>query len=175
MEGRILLQFAMELCELQAEGGRVFLFEHPKGADSWSESCVSRIRGFPKVHEIVIDMCAFGLKDPQNGLPYEKGTRLLTNTRHHELLEGKCPGCHKHQHIEGQTRIGNKWVNRSVCAQVYPKKFVDVLVWVAQREIRDRNVYEIKEVLVGELDLKSKVNIDSMIAKCHVNLGPRAS
>lgn len=150
MEGWVLLQFAMELCELQIKEGRVFLFEHPKGADSWTESCVSRVRDCHDVHEIVVDMCAFGLKDPQNGLPYKKGTRLLTNSKYYRLLEGKCPGCAKHQHIEGQTRIGGKWVNRSVCAQVYPKKFVDVLVRVAQREIRDRNVNEIKEVFVGE-------------------------
>ena len=40
IEGRVLLAFAMELCEMQNEQGRIFLFEHPKLASSWQEPCV---------------------------------------------------------------------------------------------------------------------------------------
>ena len=31
LEGRVLLEFAMQVCEVQHEGGRLFAFEHPGG------------------------------------------------------------------------------------------------------------------------------------------------
>ena len=37
------LKFAMELCEIQANSGLYFLFEHPAGASSWSTGTVQRI------------------------------------------------------------------------------------------------------------------------------------
>ena len=66
VEGRVLLAFAMELCELQMELGNIFLFEHPLGADSWFEECVQKDKSRQGVHEIILDQCMFGRRDPQS-------------------------------------------------------------------------------------------------------------
>ena len=72
---------------MQCEQGSKFLFEHPKGAASWSEECVKRVQGLDGVTEVVTDMCMFGLRDPQNPQKrYRKGTRLLTNSKYGYLL-----------------------------------------------------------------------------------------
>lgn len=47
VEGRVLLQFAMELCELQHSRGKAFIFERPSGADSWWEDRLQHVRRLP--------------------------------------------------------------------------------------------------------------------------------
>ena len=170
LEGLALLEFATELCLEQHKHGRKFLFEHPKGAASWSEECLDRVRNSDGVHEIVTDMCMFGLRDPQNHQKrYRKGTRLLTNSKYGDLLRRLCNGKHDHQHIEGQTRCGCKWVNRSSVAQVYTREFVDAILSVVRRESKDRDV----DVLTVD-ELKSgqnKQQLKNTLLRCHVNLG----
>ena len=40
----MLLEFAMELAVLQHSEERIFLFEHPSGADSWNEESVVKVK-----------------------------------------------------------------------------------------------------------------------------------
>ena len=169
LEGVVLLEFAMELCQLQHEQGRKFLFEHPKGAASWSEDCVQRVQGLSGVREVITDMCMFGLKDPQTQKRYRKSTRLLTNSKYGDMLKRKCNGKHDHQHIEGQTKCGCKWVNRSSVAQVYTRDFVDAILSVARKESKnhDMDVLTVEE-LSKEQD---KQRLKNLLLRCHVNLG----
>ena len=51
----MLLEFAMELAVLQHSEGRIFLFEHPSGADSWNEESVVKVKNMSDVHEIRAD------------------------------------------------------------------------------------------------------------------------
>ena len=168
-EGCVLLQFAMELCELQMSLKGIFIFEHPRYADSWNQECVQKIQSLPGVNAIDLDQCCFGLKDPWSQKHYKKPTRLLTNSEHAAFLGQRCKGDHQHQHIEGQTRIGDRWVNRSLCAQVYPKKLVEALVKLIVMEVK-----QVQQDVFAAETLKFEqphVDLESAVMRCHVNLG----
>ena len=169
IEGRILLDFAMELCEFQVENNNVFVFEHPLNAASWSEECVERVKKMKGVHEIVLDQCCFGLKDPVSGKLFRKATKIMTNSQHAEHLGRRCKGDHEHQAIEGQIKLGGRWINRSVCAQIYPKGLVQGLVKLVQHEVK-QHVFEVhaSEVLLGK---SKEVDVEAGVMRCHINLG----
>ena len=168
-EGCVLLQFAMELCELQASLGGIFIFEHPLYADSWKHECVQKVHDLPNVHAVVLDQCCFGLQDPWSQKPFKKPTKLLTNSQKAGFLGQRCKGQHQHQHIEGQTWLGGKWINRSLCAQVYPKKLVEGLVKLISMEVKQTQ----QEVFAAETLKFEQPNIDlqAAVMRCHVNLG----
>jgi hypothetical protein len=166
VEGEVLLAFALEICELQRASGRVFVFEHPKRAGSWKCDSMERLRNQEHVHEVVLDQCCFGLVDPQNGKFYQKGTRLLTNSKHTSHLHRTCPGNHQHQRIEGQVKLGGQWVNRSRVAQVYPKKFVEALVKLVEKECQDQ-CFEV----FGVDRIENQGQLETVVRRCHVNLG----
>ena len=167
VEGRVLLQFAMELCELQHQGKRIFLFEHPLRSGSWKEPEVERVMNLDGVQRVELDQCMYGMRDPQNGKLYQKSTGVLTNSKYGCRLARKCDGNHEHQRIEGQTRVGGRWINRSVCAQVYPKSFCERIVSVLKKEKHDRE----HEVFVHE-DFQDKgERLKAHVRRCHINLG----
>ena len=167
IEARVLPGFAMQICELQHQEGRGFVFEHPIGARSWGEEEVKRVRNFSNTHEVILDQCQFGLKDPQNGKFYRKRTRLLTNIEEMKRLGCVCNHEHEHQRVEGQTKVGGKWVNRSRVAQVYPKRMVEQMV-VAFIKYRNRKGYE---VLAAEALQEDRNDLERSVRRCHVNLG----
>ena len=131
---------------------------------------MKRVQGLDGVTEVVTDMCMFGLRDPQNPQKrYRKGTRLLTNSKYGYLLRRLCNGKHEHQHIEGQTRCGCKWVNRSSVAQVYTRDFVETILSVVRKESKDRDVdvLTVDELKKGQ----DKQHLKNVLMRCHVNLG----
>ena len=166
VEGEVLLAFALEICELQRASGRVFVFEHPKRAGSWTCDSMERLRNQKHVHEVVLDQCCFRLVDPQNGKFYQKGTRLLTNSKHTSHLHRTCPGNHQHQRIEGQVKLGGQWVNRSRVAQVYPKKIVEALVKLVEKECQDQCFQ-----VFGVDRIENQGQLETVVRRCHVNLG----
>lgn len=137
VEGEVLLAFAMEICEMQREAGRTFVFEHPKGSEAWSHDAVVRIRDQKGVFEIRLD------------------------------LKKTCDGNHEHQRIEGQVKAGGKWVNRSRCAQIYPKALVDGLVRLAKSEVEKQAL----DVFTAEMLSGKNPHLESAVRRCHVNLG----
>eukprot|EP00959_Pyramimonas_sp_CCMP1952_P204557 4277332-Pyramimonas_sp.AAC.1 len=54
-EGRVLLAFAVTLALEQSKAGRVFVFEHPAGASSWSEGPLTRLAQVPGVSAVDFD------------------------------------------------------------------------------------------------------------------------
>ena len=97
-EARVLLQFAVQVCETQIELGNKFGFEHPTEAESWKEQCMQRLSEYPEVQDVVLDQCMFGLQDPVSRKRYRKTTRLRTNCRHVvEHMACRCDGNHEHQ------------------------------------------------------------------------------
>ena len=106
---------------------------------------MKRLREHPKVMEVEFDQCRFGLKDPVSEMLYRKGTRIMTtNEIMVQLLNKKCLGDHDHERLEGKIRIGGKWVNRTMCAQVYPKSLVETMV----KAIRIKRNHE-QRIMVG--------------------------
>ena len=61
-EAKVLLDFAMEIYEVQLQGGRHFLHEHPESASSWKTEEVQRLLWNPRVGSTVAHLCQFGMK-----------------------------------------------------------------------------------------------------------------
>jgi hypothetical protein len=100
-EGRLLLKFAAEIYQLQLQGGRHFLHEHPVGATSWKETCIRKFLKDQRCGISVADLCFYGMtttgKDGTTR-PARKRTRFLcTSNAVLEQLSGKCPKNHDHQ------------------------------------------------------------------------------
>lgn len=144
VEAEVLLRFGVQVCELQMSEGRDFSFEHPKGADSWGQPCLKKLSDHETVFDVVFDQCQFGLKDPISAKPYQKGTRVITTNKYmKEYLDKRCTHDHEHERLEGQVKLGDKWVNRTRCAQVYPRNLVLTMI----RAIRvKRNEDHLKQV-----------------------------
>lgn len=105
------------------------------------------------------------------------------------MLQRQCNHKHDHQRIEGQTRLGGRWINRSTCAQVYPHQLVKHMarmVWNEKWKKQEHEVHEAMqhEVFTGEWETSSSdiknskdreeerlSKIKAYVRVCHVNLG----
>lgn len=122
------------------DAGRYFLHEHPKGAKSWEEKCVDKLRRDPRVYEIEGPMCRWSMQSEDaggKGLVY-KMTRWLTNNRRiAQVLNGVCSNSkgktwHRHVHlINGRARA----------AQVYPPKLVRAILEALKQQLVDDGEY----------------------------------
>lgn len=168
VEARVLLHFAVQVCMLQLREGRDFSFEHPRGASSWEDGELLGLRNHEGVHEVASDQCCFGLRDPQSEKLYQKGTRVVTtNEIMCEMLNKRCQRDHEHQKREGKIKIGDKWYNRTRCAQIYRKQMVEAMVKAIKRKIR---LGEYETLAVEKLSEK-KEGLHELIHRCHGNLG----
>jgi IS30 family transposase len=143
------------------------VFEQPDGATSWFEDCVKPVRELEGVHEVQFDQCEYGLKDPQNQKLFRKRTRVMTDCDEMKGLHVMCSQNHEHQRVEGQTRVGGKWVNRSRCAQVYPKALVEKIVRCYMKYKNNMA----HEVLAAEALQEDRSDLERSVRRCHVNLG----
>lgn len=60
-EGITHLKFSMTLCKMQSDKTRLFIFEHPQGARSWSIDMVKAMMELPGVVIVDFDFCQFGM------------------------------------------------------------------------------------------------------------------
>ena len=91
----VMLEFAVELCEMQRDAGRGFLFEHPQTASSWGQVCLQRLAGKFDVFTATLDMCRFGMRarDKQGEGAVRKTTKLLTNVVEvPDAMSRRCEG-----------------------------------------------------------------------------------
>lgn len=63
-ESRLYIRFCCELYEQQVAMGRMALFEHPKGAQTWNYPEVKKL--ILENHLVKCHMCCFGLKLPHS-------------------------------------------------------------------------------------------------------------
>jgi hypothetical protein len=101
-EAKVLLGFAMEIYELQLQGGRHFLHEHPASASSWTEPRMKALRRRRGVGEVVAHMCQFGMRPRSScGSAFVlKPTRFLSSSP--EILQRlarRCKRDHEHQRL----------------------------------------------------------------------------
>ena len=61
----MLLQFAVQVREVQVELRNEFVCEHPAGADSWTDQCMQRLSKHPRVQDVVLDQCMFWTSGPR--------------------------------------------------------------------------------------------------------------
>jgi hypothetical protein len=117
VEGRVLLEFSVQVYRMQLAAGRHFLHEHPQSASSWHEPCMRDLRSARGVCEAVGDQCQFGLLSPgENGRPglAKKPTRFLSSAGCVlQELGKRCAGDHAHVQLLH---------NRAAAAAVYPRR-----------------------------------------------------
>ena len=103
IEARVLLDFALEVYEMQVRGGRHFLHEHLASAGSWQEPRVQKMLQRPGVDTVVAHLCQYGLKakdDMGQWKPAMKATRFASSSPEVlRLLSKKCPRRHEHQQL----------------------------------------------------------------------------
>ena len=61
-EGVMHLKFCMQLCKMQVDEGRLFMFEHPQRAKSWDTEAIKDVMRLPGVVTVDFDFCSFGMQ-----------------------------------------------------------------------------------------------------------------
>ena len=128
--GDVHLMFCVTLARKQMEGGRYFVYEHPKSAVSWDNPNVAKLASTPGVMRTELDQCEFGhvSKDELGKAPAKKPTSLLTNSVEVDrMLSVKCQGGHRHVHIMS---------GRARAAAHYPAKCCSVLCKGMKRQAK---------------------------------------
>ena len=123
-KARLHLRFVCRLYQIQHDGGRYYLHEHPVGATSWKEPCIKVLQKNTNPKLLVVDQCAYGLEvhDEEGNLkPARKTTTLMTNCPAMALtLNRRCTKDHKHVQLVGGHRCKE--------AQTYPRGLCDAIV-----------------------------------------------
>lgn len=131
------LNSSMELCRIQHEQKRGFIFEHPDRATSWAQPSVEAVASLPDVKIVKFDQCRFGLRSPDNSGPLRKSTKFLTNmhTVFARFNNVRCACQEPHTHIKGM----QNGVRISSFAQSYPTPMVTAIV-DASKEFVERRI-----------------------------------
>eukprot|EP00438_Fugacium_kawagutii_P017101 Skav204591 [mRNA] locus=scaffold672:132020:137458:- [translate_table: standard] len=92
-----------------------------KGSRIWEFPLFDPVYSLPGVHVIDLDMCMYGT-------PYQKSTRILTNSSVFDTLGRRCIHRRHDEVLKGKTRVvdavGSRWVNRTQLAGEYPFQLV---------------------------------------------------
>ena len=102
-----MLRTMLEIYQMQIDGGRYFLHEHPAGASSWRLPEVQQFILTNEVELITNHLCMFGLKvegQGEVGLAKKPTTWMTNAPRLADALRSKCPGNHEHGLLIGGSR-----------------------------------------------------------------------
>ena len=127
------LKFSLDLCLRQYKAGRLFVFEHPTSASSWSTAMLQQMADLEGVYSARFDFCQLGMETKSTAgesVPAKKRTTVLTDSSNlaEVLRQAQCQGLHQHQHLIG---------GRASACRVYPRKFVELIGWSIEKEIAD--------------------------------------
>ena len=89
-----MLRFGVELCMLQHNAGRSFVFEHPEFRD-----ILGHLVGMSGVVVSLLDMCRYGMvaTDKDGAAPVRKTTRIAMNVPGiADALSHRCEGGHSY-------------------------------------------------------------------------------
>ena len=120
-EGCRMLDHAVEMCRLQMDLGRGFIFEHPLTASSWHQESLAYLMNDPRVWTAEVHMCAYGLHavdELGEGLVM-KPTWILTNIEPvAKSLTGRYCGDHRHVHLVGGKARGAAAYTQRFCETI---------------------------------------------------------
>ena len=101
------VRFCVDTAEYQIKHGRLFYYEHPLTATSWSMPALDGLRQRKEVENVVLHMCAFDLmaEDQEGSGLAKKPTRVLTNMPSvATALARRCSDDHRLVHlVSGQS------------------------------------------------------------------------
>jgi hypothetical protein len=132
-EAKVLLDFAMQIYEVQLKAGRHFLHEHPQSASSWQDTKMVKMLAHPRVNTVVAHLCQYGMKTMgDDGLwqPAKKATRFASSSEEVlQQLDRKCNGKHVHCHLTS---------GRAKHAAVYPPELCrSILRGIERQRLRE--------------------------------------
>ena len=160
-DARRLLQFCVRVCLLCIRLQLCFVFEHPWGATSWSERCLSQLVGRDDTWLARGDQCMFGLESPGGDL-LRKRSGFLTNLRTMALaLNLSCDRKHAHQPVIGKVK-GSSW-NLSRLSQRYPVGLVDTILHTYAEHIQ-QPIHQISVIRHDEA-CDANLRIDSLVVE----------
>ena len=127
-----MVEFCARVALYQIEHGRYFIIENPATSKIWFTKCFQRLLMKHAVTYGTLDMCAFGMRDP-NGYYYYKPTSLLHNFPDGTLdpifkrcsNKSKKDPTHCHQQLEGSAP---GYGSRTKLAQVHSYRFCSTLI-----------------------------------------------
>eukprot|EP00973_Karenia_brevis_P004900 675185-Karenia_brevis.AAC.1 len=125
------LKSTLELYQIQLDGGRYFLHEHPAGASSWKLPEMVQFMEQAGIVSAVSNMCCFGMEttslDGEASELVAKPTRFMTNAEELlKIIHRRCEGGHKH---------GRLISGRAKGAAVYPPALCKSVVYGIQRQV----------------------------------------
>ena len=156
-EQRILLDFVYEASRRQRSRGGAVLGENPWTSRAWKEEAI--IKAFEGMSFGCTEMCAYGLKKPQEEDPWlrplflRKRTGLAGTTEIVERCNRRCPGDHVHAPVVGGVRLGGRWMALSDFAGGYTPEFAKAVLAGAEKYLksgRRREVFVQSEVFAEE-------------------------
>ena len=150
------LKVCMRVYNMQVDGGRYFVHEHPLAAGSWDLDIVRAVQELPGVQVVKTDLCQFGMTavgDDGVRRPVMKPTRVMTNAPEiAKRIQRRCPnrGQSKETRHEHTQLIGGK----ARQAAVYPKAFCQCTCQgiVAQKQHRSNGVMEMPLMDVSSME-----------------------
>ena len=139
--GLVHLLFAMELCQVQVDAGRYYMFEHPWTARSWQIPAVQRLAQRLGTHLVRTDMCCYDMSLEgwrSHGL-VKKPTGIMTNSAEiARMVARRCDDSHDHL----KTMMGNIKQCR-----IYPSKFCQaVCEGIRRQRHRDEQLQQAQVV-----------------------------
>ena len=131
------LRFSMMMCKAQSDLNRLFMFEHPSTAKSWTMEVARDIMKLPGVMLVGFDFCSCGMKsrDVDGEAPVKKRTRRMINSHGFakRFVKSQRDGNHRHVLL----------INfRAGPGQEYIDEFCDEACAAVREELTDRNNLE---------------------------------
>ena len=150
--GRILMNFAIELAEEQLAAGRHCLLENPLPSLAWKTPEMKKFLEENEMFAAVFDQCRFNLRS-QSGALHKKPTKVVSSSsRVHALLDDvRCKRNHEHMPVIGGSKI-------TAHAGIYPKQLARAIV----RGLMDQFEADFrpKEALVADAGLDEDDGVD---------------
>eukprot|EP00435_Cladocopium_sp_Y103_P058196 s1061_g20.t1 len=185
-QSRMFIRFCCELYEQQISLGRFALFEHPKGARTWTYPEVKKL--IEKCFLVKCHMCRYGLKLPSSNQLITKSTNLLVSHESMKSLGLQCPGashpehkCHdviagSHAQVGSISKFAAQYTPAFVEAVLrtipqYVRAIEASLVQVDEHEDLSDDVIECCAAHREALQSDDDDNIRRALSKLHKNLG----
>ena len=128
--GTILLRY-------QREMHHHFHWEQPQRSNMFRTPLLQEV--YCQTIAAEFDMCHVGeLKDPVTKVHIKKGMTILTTSKRvHGVLHGRhCRRDHRHQPLEGSTKLHGKSISRTKFSESYPRKFARCVAQVLCQKSR---------------------------------------
>ena len=100
-------ELAARVAQLQMDGKRHFIAEHPLGSALWSHPSWKTVERYPQAVRISVDQCMTGLRGPRSGGLVKKPTEFWASdarlVKHLHAL--RCDGSHEHAQLDAHDPI----------------------------------------------------------------------